>query len=188
MVPAGFRLAVDGAGARVIEDVVLRHAHVARQAVEQLVALIQLVFEADVRQQLVVGLVAFFRPLGQAAVVGAFAFDVHEGQAADQCPVRGEIPGVLSPDFLCRRHGIAVTALDLIAIGIDHVVRIRLDAFRLTIALQADEGLSLRLARAFIPVADLYAVLVVDVPVQLGGDARTPGLGARRPVINASGR
>jgi len=178
MVPAGFRFGVDRAGAFVVEHVVLRYPHVARQAVEQLVTLVQLVFQAGVGQQFVVGLVTFFRAFVEAAVVGAFTLDVHVGQACDEGPVRVDVPGVLGPDLLRWRHGETVATLHGVAVGIDDgAVGIWPGIHWLAVALERNERLGLALACALVPVTELQAV-VAKVPGQLGGDTRTPGLRA----------
>ncbi len=185
VVPAQFRLGAERV-ADVVQHVVWRRAHVARQVVEHLIFLVHLVAGAEVRQEFMIGGFALLRHVVQAAAVVPFALHVLIGQAADEGPVRRGEPGVLQPHLLRRGDGVLVAPLNGVAVGVLHLIgsaRLAPNLRRVAVALDADERLSLQLARALIPVADVQAVLLVDVPLQLGGDARPPGLGPRRAVV-----
>ena len=138
-----------------------------------------------------IGGFALLRHVVQAAAVVPFALHVLIGRAADEGPVRRGEPCVLQPHLLRRGDGVLVAPLNGVAVGVLHLIgsaRLAPNLRRVTVALDADERLGLQLTRALIPVADVRAVLLVDVPLQLGGDARPPCLGPRRAVIGVDFR
>ena len=185
MVPAQLRFGADRI-ADVVEHVVGWCTHVARQVIEQLIFTIRLIADAKVRQEFMVGRLAFFRSAIQAAFIIAFTFNILISQPAHQRPVRRHEPAVLKPYFVRRSHRVLVTPLYRIAVRIFNLIgtaRFAGNVRRVAIVLNANKRLGLRLTRALVPVANIQAVFVVNIPLQFRSNARPPGLGPRRPVV-----
>ncbi len=145
VVPAQLRLGADRV-ADVVQHVVRWGAHVARQVIEHLIFLVQLVAGAEVRQEFVVSGIALLRHVVQAAAVVPFTFHVLIGQPADEGPVRRGVPGILQPHFLRRGDGVLVTPLHGLAVGILHLIgtaRFARNLRRVTVVLDADKRLGL---------------------------------------------
>ncbi len=185
LVPAQLRLQADRV-ALVVQHIVWRRAHVAGDVVERLVAFVDLVLGAEVRQELVVAGVTFFRRVVQAAQIVAVALDVLVGDATDKTQVRRGLPAVLNPELLSRGDGVVMTPLYGCAVLVDHLaaaVVVTPHIIGCAFAIDPDKGLSLALTSTFIPIAVVQAVCFVDVPFHFGGDARAPGFGPRRAIV-----